>query len=326
MKRLFPLLVLAGVMGLFPKSLSATVIVLNNGDIVSGAIQAETKKAIELKTPFGRLKIAKQKIDELILNESSIRPSTFRHGGQTYHGRLIRERSGEKAYLLETGRVIRVKEKKSAAYRHSVSLYGEIGGLFYPRPPASAEPGKPVEWSEQNSWYPGGGASYHYKYLDGLEAGFGFGLRHIFWRQVTEVGSGRERYSANVWQSRALFSLRLAPLGLAGRAWPVFGDYLSRHFLIGLGAGGAFFGGGHQLEGGNPPRPVPEVQTGPFPLLEATALFRIPVTNKLGVLLTGGYSFNLLVPSPGAPPEVAPERGPGRRATFFRLGLNFRPD
>jgi len=93
-------------------SAGATVVVLNDGDVLTGKITKETATTVSLKSLYGKVEIKRTDIKKLILDESKIVANEIIHKGKKYQARFLEETGGEKIYLLKNNQILRVPKAK----------------------------------------------------------------------------------------------------------------------------------------------------------------------------------------------------------------------
>lgn len=95
-------------------ALGAEVVLLKDGDVLTGTITKENNNQIILSTTYGVVKIKQAEIKFLIRDEKKIPPEQVKIGGKTVPARLIDETGDTRVYLGAGNRVIRVKKEPGA--------------------------------------------------------------------------------------------------------------------------------------------------------------------------------------------------------------------
>ena len=173
----WPMVFIAFVSLLFTPSVAhASVIILGNGDILTGKILEEKENQFVFQSEYGRLQVEKNTIRSVILNEHTIALTEFtRMDGSRAKGRRILESAQETVYLTETNQVIRLPRLQGngrsgmdgdGAIRGSMlgmSLRGGAGMLPYPAYPKLRQPAV-----AKMLFTPGFGAGIFYRYISSL--------------------------------------------------------------------------------------------------------------------------------------------------------------
>jgi len=143
--------------------LQASVLILQNGDILTGKIIKETNDKFVFQNDFGRLNVKKKTVKSVILNEKSLALSSFEDNGKKYKGRIIVRSEVVVVYLLEDNTIYRLTlKKKSAEFPHIFGLAFSGGFIGFPEPVfgTGSQPASMVRSKPQFIW----GLSINYNY------------------------------------------------------------------------------------------------------------------------------------------------------------------
>ena len=120
---------------LFFVNLHASVLLLDNGDILTGKIIKETNEEFIFENDFGRLNIKKKTVKSVILNEKSLSLISFEDKGKKYKGRVLVRSEKEIVYLLENNTIYRYnRDKKGQGFPHVIGLSFSSGLINFPEP------------------------------------------------------------------------------------------------------------------------------------------------------------------------------------------------
>lgn len=102
--------------------LGAEVVLLKDGDVLTGRITKENENQIILNTTYGVVKIKQAEIKFLIRDEEKISPEQIKVAGKSMAARLIDETGDTRVYLGAGNRIIRVKKESDTLPAAAVTV------------------------------------------------------------------------------------------------------------------------------------------------------------------------------------------------------------
>ena len=193
----------------------STVIVQENGDVVTGVVKEMRETSILFHSRYGDLTIEKNKIKKIIQDESAIKTETLDYKGNKIEVRFLFEDAGVKVYMDSSGKIIRVLLKEQTqkpqteaitpapVKRSKLGIYGGYGIMKQPYPLYSPTA---MAWEYDTSFNkPGFGITYAYYPAPVL--GIGLDLSNFY--QNPESKYKVDGYEVTVKSSHAYYGLNL---------------------------------------------------------------------------------------------------------------------